>query len=382
MGTQVKIFYREYKSALNKLKYPDSWFWARYTINPYSGCAHTCIYCDARSQRYYLEQDFEHEIIVKINLDKNLDQTLKRSKKLLPDVVGPGGVTDAYQPIEKEVENTRKILLVLEKYKFPVNIATKSSLITRDLDILKNIARETWCTIGFSLTTMNQDLASFLEPYSTPPDERLRAMRKVKQEAPNIQVGTYMIPIIPFLEDDEENIEQVIRQSKQAGADFVLFSPGLTMRDDQANFFIRKLQASQYKDVVKRLLNLYKGSIYPPADYARIMHDKLYGLCAKYELPIRIKRWIPKDYRKWNYIIAEFLLNKEYEQAIKSGKSDNTMKWAGLNLNNLGESILDAYKRGALSQLKNFNQKIVNLVEPMLKNSKDLTEEKGIDKFL
>ena len=65
MSKKFKIISKEYKSALNKLKYPDSWFWVRYTINPYSGCAHSCIYCDARSDRYYLEQDFEHEIIVK-----------------------------------------------------------------------------------------------------------------------------------------------------------------------------------------------------------------------------------------------------------------------------------------------------------------------------
>ena len=261
----VKYTYKEFKTALNKLKYPDSWFWAKYTINPYSGCQHACIYCDARSDRYFLQQNFEDEIIIKTNADKMLDLRIKRARNLLPDVVGPGGVNDAYQPIEKKVENTRKILQVLAKHKFPLNIATKSKLIIRDLSVLKKIAGDSWCTIGFSITTTNEDLAKFLEPYSSKPSERLEALKTIKSEVPNIQVGTYFMPIIPFLEDSENNMEDVIRKSKEAGADFLLFSPGLTMRDSQAEFFLKKLKNSKYSNIVKPLLNLYKGKMQPPS---------------------------------------------------------------------------------------------------------------------
>ncbi|TFG30247.1 MAG: radical SAM protein [Promethearchaeota archaeon] len=295
----VKYREKEFKSALNKLKYPDSWFWARYTINPYSGCEHACIYCDARSQRYYLN-DFENEVIIKKDLSKKLEQKIRHARKLLPDVVAAGGVNDAYQPIEKIIGNTRKILQILAKYRFPVNIATKSNLITKDLDLFKKISEDTWCAIGFSITTINEDLAKFLEPYSSPPTERLKALKKIKTQAPNIQVGTYFMPIIPFLEDDEENIREVIKQSKNAGADFLLFSPGLTLRDLQADFFLKKLNESSYGYVVKKLLDLFKGQIYPPADYARKIHPILLEYCEKYKLNIRIKRWIPSDYRKWN----------------------------------------------------------------------------------
>ena len=108
--------------------------------------------------------------------------------------------------------------------KYPINIATKSKLVVRDIDILRKIADETWCTVGFSITTTNEELANFLEPYSSPPSERFEALNKIKKEAPKIQVGTYLIPIIPFLEDDIENLESVIKQSQEAGADFLLFS--------------------------------------------------------------------------------------------------------------------------------------------------------------
>ena len=377
----VTYKYEEFKSVINKLKYPDSWFWSRYTLNTYSGCAHACVYCDARSQRYYLK-DFENEVIIKTSFDKKLDLRLKRARTLLPDVIAPGGVNDAYQPIEQEIEHTRKVLQVIAKYKFPINIATKSKLVTRDIDILEKIANDTWCTVGFSISTTNEELAKFLEPYSSSPSERLEALSIIKKESPHIQVGTYFIPIIPFLCDDNQNLEDVIKQSKKAGADFVLFSPGLTMRDSQADYFIKKLKNSKYKYVVKPLLELYKGEMYPSAQYVRKLHPILLNLCEKYNMAVRVKRWIPSDFRKWNYKISELLLNKEYLDSLKTGKSNKTMMWAGLNLNNLEESIFDVYKRGNLSKLKNFNQQIIDYVEPYLEKSKDLKLKTGIDRFL
>lgn len=382
MTKNFKITYKEFKTALNKLKYPDSWFWCRYTINPYSGCAHTCIYCDARSDRYYLSQDFETEVIVKSNIGKNLNQRIKRSRTLLPDVIGPGGVCDAYQPIELEVENTLKILRVIEKHKYPVNIATKSKLITRDVDILNRIAKDTWCTVGFSITTMNEELAQFLEPQSSSPKERLEALKQIKQKAPNVQVGTYFMPIIPFLEDNEDNLETVIKKSKGAGADFIVFAPGLTLRDAQAEFFFKKLKESKYNHVVKPILNLYKGQMGPPRDYVHNIHQKLFAFCQKYDIAVREKRWIPNDYRKWNYKISEILLLKNYLDELRLGKSNKSFYWAGLMLNNLGESIINVYKRGELATVKNFNSQVIEFVEPYLENSKELNKKTGLDKFL
>jgi len=377
----VKYIQKEFKSTINKLKYPDSWFWSRYTLNTYSGCAHACIYCDARSQRYYLE-DFDNEVIIKTNFDKKIDQRLKRARTLLPDVIAPGGVNDAYQPIEQKLEHTRKVLQVIAKHKFPINIATKSKLIIRDIDVLNKIADDTWCTVGFSITTTHEELASFLEPYSSLPSLRLEAIKTIKRLAPNIQVGTYFIPIIPFLEDDDKNLEDVIKQSKNSGADFVLFSPGLTLRDSQADYFLKKLKNSKYKKIVKPILELYKGQIYPPAEYVRKLHPKLLNICEKYNMPVRVKRWIPSDYRKWNYKISELLLNKEYMDVLRTGKSNKTMMWAGLHLNNLEESILDVFKRGELSQIKNFTSKITEFVTPYLEKTKDLKHKTGLDKFL
>ncbi len=374
----VKYIYKEFKSVLNKLKYPDSWFWSRYTLNPYSGCAHACIYCDARSSRYYLE-DFENEVVIKTNFDKQLDQRLKRARTLLPDVIAPGGVNDAYQPIEKKIQHTRNIFKVIAKHEYPINIATKSNLVTRDIDILKKIANDTWCTVGFSITTTNQELASFLEPYSSSPSERFEALKIIKKEAPKVQVGTYFIPIIPYLEDNNENLDEIFKQTKQAGADFILISPGLTMRDQQAEYFIKKLKNSDYQHVVKPILQLYKGKMHPPREYSQKMHLKLFNLAKEYKLPLRVKRWIPNDFRQYNYKISEILLNKEYLDGIKTGKSDATLKWAGLKLNNLKDSILSIYKNGKINELEGFYKKEIDLIVPYLN---DIEKKTNLDKFL
>jgi hypothetical protein len=134
--------------------------------------------------------------------------------------------------------------------------------------------------------------------------------------------------------------------------------------------------------IKKPLLQLYQGKTDPPVDYVRKLHPILFSLCNKYKMPIREKRWIPNDYRKWNYIIAEILLNKEYTEMVATGKPNSNMKWAGFNLNNLKESILEVFKRGHLSKLKNFNPEIIKLVEPILEKSKDLHKKTGLDRFI
>jgi len=378
----VKYVYKKYKSALNKLKFPDSYFWCRYTLNPYAGCEHACIYCDARSDRYYLD-NFEQDVVIKDGIAKTLENSIKNSRSLSPDVIGPGGVCDAYQPVEKEIKNTRKVLKVLAKYKFPVNIATKSDLIVRDIDVLHTIARDMWCTVGFSITTTDKELATFLEPYSSSPEKRFRAIKEIKTRAPNIQTGTYLMPIIPFLEDNKENLEDIIKNTKKAGADFVVFAPGVTLRDSQKDYFIEKLRGSRYRSIVEPLLELYEKGFASEEyqNYVFSINKILLELCRKYGLNIREKRWIPSDYRKWNYIIAEKLLNEEYLRSIQ-GNPDSTMKWAGLYLNNLEESIIEIYRRDELTSLRNFNSKVIEFVKPYLEKGLKERNKKTLDRFL
>lgn len=175
----VSYAYKDFKSILNKMKFIDNWFWCRYTLNPYNGCEFACTYCDSRSHKYHLHPDFDQEIFVKTNVGTMLDNRLRRARTLLPDVVAIGGTCDAYQPAEAEFKNTRTCLEVLLKHHYPVSLSTKSELILRDLDILSQIADDTWCTVGITVTTVDQELASFLEPNAPSPHTRLETLRQI-----------------------------------------------------------------------------------------------------------------------------------------------------------------------------------------------------------
>ncbi|MGD2245622.1 MAG: radical SAM protein [Candidatus Aminicenantes bacterium] len=359
---------KEFKTILNKLKYIDSWFWARYTINPYSGCEHACLYCDARSEKYYLHHDLDNEIYVKKDVKDKLDKRLENARTLLPDVVALGGVCDAYQPAEAIYKNTRQILEVLDKHKYPVCLSTKSELVLRDLDLYSKIAGETHCTVSFTITTFNRNKADFFEPVASSPDTRIKALERIKNKYPQIQTGVNFIPIIPFIEDSDENLEEVVSLTKTAGCDFILFAPGMTLRDSQARFFISKMKESMYRDELEKILELYRGNMYPNSRYFFKINRKMLELCEKYNLSFRAQRYIPEDYRRCNYIIAKKLLDQAYFDQI-TGKPWSATHWAGLHLQNLKESILDVYKRGELKTLKNFTHKVIKYVEPYLRVS-------------
>ncbi|NHI94108.1 MAG: radical SAM protein [Candidatus Lokiarchaeota archaeon] len=363
---------KEFKTVINKMKFVDSWFWCRYTLNSYNGCEHACVYCDARSKKYYLHPEFEEVIFVKTNIRKKLDDRLRRARTLLPDVVGTGGTCDAYQQAEKQYKNTRQVLEVLLKYKFPVLIGTKNTLVLRDLDLITQINKETWCTVAFTITSFNEEVINFLEPRASPPDERINALRMIKEEHPEIQTGVHFMPIVPLLEDSDDNLEEVVSRTKEAKCDFILFAPGMSLRDDQAEFFKKKLK-EKYPAIYDEFLSLYRtGSMWGNPEYLSVINKKVYNLCKKYNINFRSKRWIPNDFRRVNYIIAEKLLNESYELEVLE-KPDKQMQWAGLNIQNLNDSLLNIKNYKEVLKIPNY---LVDKIDRMLKNfkrKKDLT---------
>ncbi len=361
--------FREYKSILNKLKFIDSWFWCRYTLNPYQGCEHDCPYCDARSDRYHLHSDFEDTIFVKKDAGRKLDLRISRARTLLPDVVAMAGVCDAYQPAEERFENTRSCLLALAKHGWPVSLATKACLVTRDLDVFREIARKSWAAISFTITTTDRKVADFLEPRAAPPEERFQAISRIKEKAPEVNCGVLFMPIIPGLEDSEENLEAVVSRAKEAGADYILFSPGLTMRDRQALYFLKHLREgcpgflSLYEDIYQFSYDPeeYTGNYTPKKSYMKCISKMVLRLLEEYEIPARVHRFIPEDFRKQNYQIAEKLLNIAHHDQILGKKFSNT-QWAALNLQNLTEPVADVARRGELRNIRNMDEDLEKFV--------------------
>lgn len=372
----VKYVPKEFKTILNKYRFIDSWFWCRYSINPYNGCEFACTYCDSRSHKYHLQPEFDQLIYVKNNAGAMLENRLSRARTLLPDVVAIGGTCDAYQPAEESYANTRQCLEVLLRYHYPVIISTKSTLILRDLDILSRIAEDSWCAIGVTITTLDRKLAGFLEPRAPFPEKRLNVVKEIKQRRPEIQAGVNFIPIVPFLSDDEKNMEEVVAGTKNAGADFILFGGGMTLRDNQASWFMRRL-SEEFPHLVEEYEELYqakyapaegyRGRYEPGKSYSKNIHRKMLELCERYQLAFRIKRYIPEDFRKQNYLVAQELLDESYMSQM-SGRPWTKTFWAGQNINNLGESIEDIARMGELERIRNIDAPVEEHVLSLLTN--------------
>lgn len=191
-------------------------------INPYRGCEHGCIYCYARPFHEYLGLsaglDFETRIFVKENAPTLLrKELLKPGWK--PQIVGIGGVTDAYQPVERKLEITRKCLKVFSEFANPVAIITKNHLVSRDVDILCDMANKKTAMVLFSITSLDDKIVSCMEPRTSRPKLKLEAMRELS--ASGIPVGVMIGPVIPGLTDHE--IPEIINQSVKAGAQFARY---------------------------------------------------------------------------------------------------------------------------------------------------------------
>lgn len=203
------------KSALAYNDSPDIGFTT--SLNPYRGCEHGCIYCYARPTHEYLGfssgLDFETKIMVKVNAPELLREELS-SPKWQPQVIVMSGVTDCYQPVEQKLKITRRCLETLLEFRNPVAIITKNFLVTRDLDVLSELARHSCASVCLSITTLDNDLRKVMEPRTSPPTARLNAIRKLAEA--NIPVSVNVAPIIPGLTDHE--MPAILKAAREAGA--------------------------------------------------------------------------------------------------------------------------------------------------------------------
>jgi DNA repair photolyase len=194
---------------------PDVGFNA--SINPYRGCEHGCIYCYARPYHEYLGLsaglDFETKIMVKEDAPLLLRRELA-SRKWVPQVLGISGVTDPYQPVERRLRITRGCLEVLAEFRNPLGIVTKNHLVTRDLDILREMAAHEAAVVNLSITTLDPGLARVMEPRASAPSGRLEAVRELSEAG--VPVCVLVAPVIPALNDHE--IPAILAAAKDAGA--------------------------------------------------------------------------------------------------------------------------------------------------------------------
>lgn len=217
----TSVVHEKARSILSRNDSPDISF--TWSINPYRGCEHGCIYCYARPSHSYLNLspglDFETKLVAKVNAAELLcDALMRRSYE--PSPLHIGGITDAYQPVERTLRITRAILEVLDCCRHPFSIVTKSAGVERDLDLLVSAASRQQAQVFISLTTLDGALCRRLEPRAASPLRRLQAVRRLAQAG--VPVGVNVAPIIPFLNEPE--IERLVEAAADAGAGSVHYT--------------------------------------------------------------------------------------------------------------------------------------------------------------
>ncbi len=273
------------KQLLSHSKTPDAWFGHKYNMNLYRGCEHRCIYCDSRSECYGIE-DYD-ELQVKVNALDLLRKEL--SSKRVKGTVGTGSMSDPYTPSEAKLGMTRQALEILAEWRFPVHILTKSDMVARDTHVLTEIAK-IYAAVSFTITTADDNLARKLEPAAPSPSRRLEAMRVLSEAG--VYCGVIMMPVLPYLEDDEKGVLSVVRKGAEAGGSYVLPSIGMTLRDRQREYYYRRLD-DLFPGKREQYQARYGAQYQCPANRARHLDMVVREECYRLGLTTHIEPYTP-----------------------------------------------------------------------------------------
>ena len=228
---------------------------AKNGMNIYRGCLHGCIYCDSRSLCYQMNHKFE-DIEVKANAVGLLENTLRRKRNKC--MIGTGAMSDPYMPIEEKLGNMRKCLEVIERYGFGVTMITKSTKVLRDLDLLKKINEKSKCVVQMTLTTYDEDLCRIVEPNVETTYERFRALEILRDNG--IPTVVWLCPILPFINDTEENIRGILDYCVRAKVKGIInFAMGVTLRDGNREYFYKKLD-EHFPGLKEKYIRMYGNS--------------------------------------------------------------------------------------------------------------------------
>ena len=294
------IAYKEVRSILNKHKKRDSWFLDDYSVNPYEGCGFNCTYCYVHGSKY--GENLAEKIVIKKDAAAILDKQLgNRAKRNEFGFIAVGSATDAYMQVEEEIGLTKELLRVILKHRFPVLISTKSELIKRDLDLLKQIDENAilpedlkqnpgrGVIISFSFSTLDEKLAKQIEPGAPGPQKRLEALKFFSDNG--FLCGVNAMPLLPYISDTEEEIERIVAAAKQYGANYILIA-GLTLfgndEGDSKKLVFRFLR-DYYPDRLEKYEKMYESVYSSSWQYQQELKKRGEALCEKYKIKNSIR---------------------------------------------------------------------------------------------
>jgi DNA repair photolyase len=293
-GHEVEYFTLPVRSVLNRCtgtRMPFTW-----TINPYRGCEFACKYCYARYTHEFMEMrdgvDFEQKIYAKQHAADLLRQELRKVKP--GEDIALGTATDPYQPIEKKLEITRAILQEISRHSgLEVGIVTKSAMVTRDIDVLREVATNNRISVSFTVTTVDAELARILEPRAPRPDLRLESLKKLREAG--IRAGVICAPVLPGITDGPKQLEAVVKAAAEAKATHIYANP-LFLKPCSAAVFMPFLK-EHFPDLVREYERRFNDKAFLPAAYRRRISELFGKLRAKYAIRSE-SRWEPMPLRQ------------------------------------------------------------------------------------
>ncbi len=289
LSRMAKTVYQEIscKSALNRVQHMDF----KWSLNPYQGCVHSCVYCFARAHAKLADRDpgegFSSKIGVKINVVEVLRRELA-SSRWKRETVAFGTATDPYQPVEGTYRLTRGCLTALRDFRTPVGLITKGTMVLRDLDVLVELARRANTTVCFSVPTVDEEVWRRTEPGTPPPRQRLRVLTKLV--GAGIEAGVGMAPVLPGLSDSPAQLEATVAAAAEAGACFVWANLVYLKPGTKEHFF--NFVASAYPHLLQGYRTMFPGAYAPTSIKAEVKTavERLkgkYGVGDRHSLPLR-----------------------------------------------------------------------------------------------
>jgi DNA repair photolyase len=242
------------KTIVSGYGHGRNWFGNNYNMNIYRGCSHGCIYCDSRSECYRVE-NFD-QVRGKENALEIIERDLQSKRRT--GVIGTGAMSDPYNPWEEKYRLTRGALELVDRYRFGISICTKSDLVTRDIDILKKIQAHSSVLVKITITAWEDELCRKVEPNAPSPSRRFAALAELSRQG--IHTCILLMPVLPFIEDNQENILGIVARAKASGVNFIFPGFGVTLRQNQRDWYYQKLDR-HFPGLKQRYIQLY-GNTY------------------------------------------------------------------------------------------------------------------------
>jgi DNA repair photolyase len=284
-----------------------------------------------------------------------------------------GGVGDSYQPIEKRYQLSRKALQLFYEYKFPVHVLTKSNLIKRDIDILKKINDQSRAVVSYSFSSVDEKLSAIVEPGVPSPDERLETLALLKNEG--IACGMFLLPVIPFITDKPELMEETIRRASQVGIDFIIFG-GMTLKDGKQKDYFLNVLKRHFPELTTEYVNIYKGNKWGAAtkEYYNSINQVYHTIMEKYKIPARMPLHLFKDILAQKELVIIILEHIDY--LLKLEGKTSPYGYAAYSISQSKEPF--STLRGDLRRLKGVGKTTERIILEILKTGTSSYYEKLI----